>query len=59
MHATIRRYEGVDQNRTVELTGKGQRDPPPEAEGAPWLWWLLPDRSRQRHLQLAHSLRDT
>jgi hypothetical protein len=22
MHATIRRYEGVDQNRTVELTGK-------------------------------------
>jgi hypothetical protein len=22
MHATIRRYEGVDQNRTTELTGK-------------------------------------
>ena len=22
MHATIRRYDGVDQNRTVELTGK-------------------------------------
>jgi hypothetical protein len=22
MHATIRRYAGVDQNRTVELTGK-------------------------------------
>ena len=22
MHATIRRYEGVDENRTVELTGK-------------------------------------
>jgi hypothetical protein len=22
MHATIRRYEGVDQNRTSELTGK-------------------------------------
>ena len=22
MHATIRRYEGVDQNRTRELTGK-------------------------------------
>ncbi len=22
MHATIRRYEGVDQNRMVELTGK-------------------------------------
>lgn len=22
MHATIRRYEGVDQNRTVELTSK-------------------------------------
>ena len=22
MHATIRRYEGVDQNRTVELTDK-------------------------------------
>jgi hypothetical protein len=22
MHATIRRYEGVDQNRTAELTGK-------------------------------------
>jgi hypothetical protein len=22
MHATIRRYEGVDQNRTEELTGK-------------------------------------
>jgi hypothetical protein len=22
MHATIRRYEGVDQNRTVELVGK-------------------------------------
>ena len=21
MHATIRRYDGVDQNRTVELTG--------------------------------------
>jgi hypothetical protein len=22
MHATINRYDGVDQNRTVELTGK-------------------------------------
>ena len=22
MHATIRRYDGLDQNRTVELTGK-------------------------------------
>ena len=22
MHATIRRYEGVDQNRTAELTGR-------------------------------------
>ena len=22
MHATIRRYDGVDQNRTTELTGK-------------------------------------
>jgi len=22
MHATIRRYDGVDQNRTIELTGK-------------------------------------
>ena len=22
MHATIRRYDGVDQNRSVELTGK-------------------------------------
>ena len=22
MHATIRRYDGVDQNRTAELTGK-------------------------------------
>ena len=22
MHATIRRYDGVDQNRTLELTGK-------------------------------------
>lgn len=22
MHATIRRYDGVDRNRTVELTGK-------------------------------------
>ena len=27
MHATIRRYDGVDQNRTVELTGKVNETP--------------------------------
>ena len=35
MHATIRRYDGVDQNRTVELTNKvNERSPPDSSDGS-------------------------
>jgi hypothetical protein len=32
MHAIIRRYEGVDQNRTAELTGKANETLVPKLE---------------------------
>ena len=32
MHATIRRYEGVDQNRTLELTNKVNKTLVPKLE---------------------------
>ena len=32
MHATIRRYEGVNQNRTAELTGKANETLVPKLE---------------------------
>ena len=59
MHATIRRYDGVDQNRTVELTGKVNESLIPKLSKLDGFQGLLPDRGRQRHLQLARSLRDS
>jgi hypothetical protein len=35
MHATIRRYDGVDQNRTAELTGKANETLVPMLEKLP------------------------
>jgi hypothetical protein len=35
MHATIRRYDGVDQNRTDELTGKANETLVPTLEKLP------------------------
>ena len=35
MHATIRRYEGVDQNRTVELTKKVNETLVPQLQKLP------------------------
>ena len=35
MHATIRRYDGVDQNRTVELTNKVTQTLLPKLEKLP------------------------
>jgi hypothetical protein len=35
MHATIRRYDGVDQNRTAELTGKVNETLVPKLERLP------------------------
>ena len=42
MFATIRRYDGVDQNRTTELTSK-VNETRPEAQQAARLRRLLPD----------------
>ena len=58
MHATIRRYDGVDKNRTVELTSKVNETLIPKLNELPGVRWLLPHRGRQRRLQLAQSLRD-
>lgn len=59
MHATIRRYEGVDTNRTDELSKKVAeslaRSP---AEQASRLRGLLLDRGRPRRLQLVRAVRD-
>ena len=38
MFATIRRYDGVDQNRTVELTSKVSETLVPKLEKLPGLW---------------------
>ncbi len=35
MHATIRRYDGVDQNRVVELTGKANESLIPKLSKLP------------------------
>ena len=35
MHATVRRYEGVDQNRTDELTKKVGESLTPRLSGLP------------------------
>jgi hypothetical protein len=35
MHATIRRYDGVDQNRTAELTSKANETLVPKLEKLP------------------------
>ena len=58
MHATIRSYHGVDQNRTAELTAKVNETLVPQLPGAARLQGLLPRRGRQRHLHLVRSLRD-
>jgi hypothetical protein len=43
MHATIRRYDGVDQNRTVELTGKVNETLVPKLSKLPGFagYWLI------------------
>jgi len=43
MHATIRRYEGVDQNRTVELTNKVNETLVPKLEKLSGFagYWLI------------------
>ena len=58
MHAIIRRYDAVDQTRTAELTDKVNETLVPQLTKLPRLQGLLPDRGRQRHPQLARSLRD-
>ena len=42
MHATIRRYDGVDQNRTMELTDIGAEVDGYGADAAPLLEALSP-----------------
>ena len=59
MFAIIRRYDGVDQNRSAELTGKVNEMLVPKLEKLSGFGGLLPDRVRQRRLQLAQSLRDS
>ena len=46
MFATIRRYDGVDQNRTTELTSKVNETLVPKLKHVARLRRLLPDRSR-------------
>jgi hypothetical protein len=43
MHAIIRRYDGVDQNRTAELTGKVNETLVPKLEELPGFagYWLI------------------
>jgi hypothetical protein len=43
MHAIIRRYDGVDQNRTAELTGKANETLVPKLEELPGFvgYWLI------------------
>jgi hypothetical protein len=43
MHATIRRYDGVDQNRTAELTGKVNETLVPKLSKLPGFagYWLI------------------
>ena len=59
MFAIIRRYDGVDQNRSAELTGKVNEMLVPKLEKLSGFARLLPDRVRERRLQLAQSLRDS
>ena len=58
MHAIIRRYDGVDQNRSAELTRKVSETLVPKLEKLPGFKGYYLDRCRQRRLQLARSLRD-
>ena len=58
MFATIRRYDGVDQNRSAELTRKVNETLVPKLEKLSGFARLLADRGRQRRLQLAQPLRD-
>ena len=43
MYAIIRRYDGVDQNRTAELTGKAKETLVPKLEELPGFagYWLI------------------
>ena len=59
MHATIRRYDGVDQDRSAELTRKVNETFVPKLEKLPGFKGYFLDRGRQRRLQLAQSLRDS
>ena len=58
MHATIRRYEGVDATRINEVVGKVNETLVPKLQRASGLRRLLPDRGQRRRHQLARSLRD-
>ncbi len=56
MHATIRRYDGVDQSRTTELTSKVDETLMPKLDTLPGFKGYYLDRCRQRRLHLARSL---
>ena len=57
MHATVRRYEGVDTSRTDELTKKVNENLIPKLEQAARFRRVLPDRGRQRRYDLGQPLR--
>ena len=58
MHATIRRYEGVDTKRTEELSRKVIRDPGSRAAEARRLQRLLPDRVRRGRRELGGAVQE-
>ena len=58
MFATIRRYDGVDQNRTTELTSKVNETLVPKLNKLPGFKGYYLIDAGKRGLQLARSLRD-
>ena len=56
MHATIRRYDGVDQNRSAELTRKVNETLVPKLEKLPGFKGYFLVEDDQRRLHLARSL---
>ena len=58
MHATIRRYEGVDLTRTDELVSNVNETLVPQLRELARLFRLLPARRRQRRPELGQSLPD-
>ncbi len=61
MHATLRRYEGVDRERTDELTEKVTDSLMPrlsELPGFNGYYLILPDRGRRGRHHFDQPLRD-